>query len=462
MPSASSSVYGFDSLRSATWPLQFVNSDAHELQSRSRSIALSIAEALRSPKQLERAVARSLFQTALPSQRHWVSFSTAQGYAGISLLYAHLSRCFPQSDWQTPAIAYFDLAVSGALVHSSIPMGALTGLAGLFFVGRYLEVFSGIELEATKYLEHRLSAVSSILAEKVLDACGVAVSDVDIVSGLSGVSIVLQTFGRKASEASSTSVLDALASLTREHDGIPNLHCPAHLSNPQDSIAKQFPNGFVNFGLAHGIAGPLFALSLASLSSTSATYILAARDLGQLLNQARGHDKFGPNWPAAVELRTFESQAANYVRTAEVITRTAWCYGNPGVCRALKLAAEATHSGEFHQSSLAGIRSSLQRPWPTAISSPTFCHGIAGFLQALLRFAAEEQSADLLGAAQQCALHLVGMYDQSSPLGYCSVELGDLRVDQPGLLDGAAGVALALLSFSEPIEPMWDRLFAVG
>ena len=35
-------------------------------------------------------------------------------------------------------------------------------------------------------------------------------------------------------------------------------------------------------------------------------------------------------------------------------------------------------------------------------------------------------------------------------------------VDDPGLLTGAAGVALALLAACTPVEPAWDRMLLVS
>lgn len=447
--------------RESSWNPPFPTSDVNHLQLRARTVALSIADSVKDPKLLERAIARSLFQTGLPSQRYWTPYSVAQGYASLALLFAHLYRCFPTANWEKPAAAYLELAVSGALIHSTIPMGALTGLAGLFFAGRYLETSCGVAIEATSYLERKLCEAASITAAKVAGANGSSVSDVDIVSGLSGVSIILQTYGSRFSEKCSIEVLDALASLAGSRKGLPNLHCPMSLANPHDSIAKQFPNGFINFGLAHGIAGPLFALSMAVLTDGPHRYSSGCEQLADLLSRSKGADEFGPNWPAAVDLSAFQNGATWSMGAVHVSTRTAWCYGNPGVCRSLRVAAKAVNSAPLHQLSLAGIRSSVQRPWQQ-ISSPTFCHGLSGLLQVLMRFAAEERTAEFLDSAQACVSRLLEMYEESLPFGYCSVELGNLRVDQPGLLDGAAGVALSLLSFSEPIDPAWDRIFAIG
>jgi lantibiotic modifying enzyme len=144
-----------------------------------------------------------------------------------------------------------------------------------------------------------------------------------------------------------------------------------------------------------------------------------------------------------------------------VRTRTAWCYGNPGVSRSLRFASQVLRSESLHAEALMSIGSAFRRPW-TEIESPTFCHGMAGLLQIALRWASEERTEEFCNSAEVYAARLIGMHEESRPFGYCSVELGHRRVDQPGLLDGAAGIALALLSFSEAQQPGWDRIFCIG
>jgi hypothetical protein len=57
---------------------------------------------------------------------------------------------------------------------------------------------------------------------------------------------------------------------------------------------------------------------------------------------------------------------------------------------------------------------------------------------------------------------LLGLYAPEHPLGYYSLEPGGNRVDQPGLLDGAPGVSLALLAASTDVPPTWDRIFLLS
>lgn len=432
------------------------------LQDRARSLALAIAHRMKDSRRLECDIALSLHQAFLPSHQHWTSYALAQGYAGVSLMFAHFARCFPRDGWEEPALEYFELAASGAFLARDMQVGAFTGMAGLYFAGRYLEESIATELPVTKLHERKLALACEEPIRKLRGRRGVGIADFDLISGLSGVSIALQTYGRLESHSINANIIETLISLSETHDGLPNFHCPKSLVNPADSLAKQFPEGYVNCGLAHGIPGPLFALSLAKIGHPAdATIEMAVGQLAEILYRLGGRDSWGVNWPAAVSVKDFNSPISLAHGRDEVQTRTAWCYGNPGVSRALRIAATALTSQSWYDAALMSIHSGLSRPWHS-IESPTFCHGVAGLLQVGLRYASEDQSPALLSFAEDCATRLIEMHDEARPFGYCSVENGNRYIDQPGLLDGAAGIALTLLSVSEKEDPSWDRIFCIN
>ena len=101
-------------------------------------------------------------------------------------------------------------------------------------------------------------------------------------------------------------------------------------------------------------------------------------------------------------------------------------------------------------------------PQARQIDSPTFCHGVAGLQQITLRFAHESGAPLFVDAAQALHRQLLAAYEPESLLGYRSIEPGGTRIDQPGLLDGAAGVALVLLAAATAVEPAWDALFLLS
>ncbi|WP_277752743.1 lanthionine synthetase LanC family protein [Streptomyces sp. L2] len=68
--------------------------------------------------------------------------------------------------------------------------------------------------------------------------------------------------------------------------------------------------------------------------------------------------------------------------------RSAWCYGAPGVAHALWLAGTALGDHDLHDVATEAMAAVLRRPAHMRfIDSPTFCHGVAGLLQIVLRFA---------------------------------------------------------------------------
>jgi len=87
---------------------------------------------------------------------------------------------------------------------------------------------------------------------------------------------------------------------------------------------------------------------------------------------------------------------------------------------------------------------------------------MAGLLQITVRFAHDTGLTLFHDAAGALTTQLLALYEPDSLLGYRNLEVAGRWVDQPGLLDGAPGVALALLAASTHAEPTWDRLFLLA
>jgi lantibiotic biosynthesis protein len=96
------------------------------------------------------------------------------------------------------------------------------------------------------------------------------------------------------------------------------------------------------------------------------------------------------------------------------------------------------------------------------IDSPTFCHGVAGLLAITLRFAHDTGQHVFVEESRDLVRQLLDSYQPGSMLGFRNLETAEHEIDQPGLLDGAPGVALVLLAASMSVEPDWDRLFLLS
>ena len=177
-------------------------------------------------------------------------------------------------------------------------------------------------------------------------------------------------------------------------------------------------------------------------------------------------DPWGINWPASVRVEA-DGRVAATSRTEVVspweASRTAWCYGSPGLARSLWFAGQALDHTEYREIAIAAMEAVYRRPLNVRrIDSPTFCHGVAGLLQITLRFAHDTELPQFTEAACALSEQLLSLYDPDTLLGYFNLELGEKRIDQPGLLDGAAGVVMVLLAAATTVEPTWDRMYLLS
>jgi hypothetical protein len=126
------------------------------------------------------------------------------------------------------------------------------------------------------------------------------------------------------------------------------------------------------------------------------------------------------------------------------------------------LAGTAINCARYCDLAVAAMKAAVMKPREErGIPSPTFCHGVAGLLQITLRFSGDNGLPVFHRAAHELIAELIAAYEPESLLGYRSNDAGHARCDNPGLLDGAPGVALVLVAASG-VEPAWDRLFLLA
>ncbi len=195
-----------------------------------------------------------------------------------------------------------------------------------------------------------------------------------------------------------------------------------------------------------------------SLSASQGVEVTGQHDaivrIADRIVKAQCSDEWGVGFPVAAPILTAckESTRADVQDTrantsAAAPARAAWCYGPPGVARALWLAGVASDRSEYRDLALAAMTAVFERPIPNRrIDSPTLCHGVAGLLQITLRFARDGAGEIFSTAAQELTAQLLDAHEPDSRFGYRDLKPSGQRTDNPGLLEGAAGVALVLLA----------------
>ena len=434
------------------------------LGDRAKNVVRDLAERLRDQHRVALAVAAAPTQTAFPLAVRWLAPSLAQGDAGIALTCAYLDAWWPDEGWDQAGHSYLSTAAVAAENSPQLSPAMFGGLTGLALAAWSLS------RGATRY-RNLMAALENALLSNVMTQAegwdppimdGMSFGQFDVISGLAGIgAYLLLRREQPGAGAALESVLRALVALASDSGSRPRWWTPAHLLGDEE-MAALYPNGNLNCGLAHGIPGPLALMALALADGIGVPGIEEAVDrLAGWIVGHRADDGWGVNWPYAISL-TQEGLPDRGAPT-DGPSRAAWCYGAPGVARALWLAGVARNRPEWGNLAIEAMEAVYQRPIAARqIDSPTFCHGVAGLLQITLRFANNTGFPVFTNAACDLTEQLLSAYEPDSLLGYRNWEPGGTRVDQPGLLDGAPGVLLALLAAATDVEPSWDRAFLLS
>jgi hypothetical protein len=198
---------------------------------------------------------------------------------------------------------------------------------------------------------------------------------------------------------------------------------PADVLAALGTALARLGTDFPKPGLAHGASGPLAALALLL------PYVPGVR-------------------PALRAL-------ADHVRAADV-ERVTWCTGAAGVARALWLAGRALDD--------AALRARADELALLDIEhrTPTLCHGTAGALLVSALFWWDTGDKRHRAHTAQLCSRLLDAYQPEALFGFRDVEPDGSIVDNPGVLVGAAGIALVLNALTAPRPPVWPRLFLLA
>lgn len=273
----------------------------------------------------------------------------------------------------------------------------------------------------------------------------------DAINGLAGIGRVLLAALTTGYGTAESGLLEALRTLTAmihtQHDGKPGWWLPA------DERSTVHPSGAATTGMAHGIAGPLSLLATAHAAGWS---VLGQRAATQHAAHwlLRWRTDASRNWAPHVTGDELGSGAAH----PSTGRRDAWCYGAPGIGRALILAGSALADPRLTAIGDAAIASLSDRPvdlWD--VEGPTLCHGYAGVLQSAM--------ISQGGTGDSAATAVNEAFNPRLTFAFRHLHNG-VPSDEPGLLTGSAGVALALADHGQlpapPVPARWDSLLLLS
>ncbi|KKD06493.1 lanthionine synthetase C family protein [Streptomyces sp. WM6386] len=286
-------------------------------------------------------------------------------------------------------------------------------------------------------------------------------AEFDAIRGLTGYGAYL--LRRNPSSSATRAVLEYCVRLTEPitHHGetLPGWWAE---TGPSGSPDDRFPGGHANTGMAHGIGGVLALLALAARNgSVTDGHHAALRTILTWLDRCKEQTDGAPVWPYWVTQAEMRSARL----TPSAPRRPSWCYGTAGLARAQQLAALALGDTCRQIDAENALVAALTDPEQLkATTDNGLCHGFSGIAHAAARTAedAHPSTAEKLHAAIPALLAAVIPPDTDPELT-ATVLIQDEK-GGPGFLDGAAGIALALLASSTAAPPRsaWDACLLIA
>jgi hypothetical protein len=268
----------------------------------------------------------------------------------------------------------------------------------------------------------------------------------DLISGLAGLGALLLHRGTQPELLDD--VLRYLVLLLEQPVTINAEEVPGWWTtdSPSGRPDPAWPTGHGNFGMTHGIAGPIALLALSMRAGNTVGGQQQALTQGcRLLEQRAQYLANGAiTWPETITLGAWGSRSPIQERPG----RPSWCYGTPGIARALQLAAIACSRPTSQRLAEDALTTCAADPEQLArVDDATVCHGWAGLCLAAERSAADTAQGSALRRVLPSLRSRLAAHVAQHPIP-----------DTAGLLTGADGVLLTLhtLNPAHPVATGWE------
>jgi hypothetical protein len=395
-----------------------------------------------------------------PRSQRWWAQSITHGAAGVAILHASIDRTPEQARkgrshelvrrWLGAAVAEKVSAAPGA--------GAWFGAPAVGFAfahaaphGAYRGARAALDQALDDIARERLDE-----AHRRIDAHRrPQLREFDLVNGLAGIGGYL--LQRDPGHPLVTRVLAYMVALTEPVAAADEAGAtvPGWWSADPPSGDPMVRGGHSDQSAAHGIAGPL---SLLALAGRACVWVAGQRQAMQrivswydkLTRITSSTDDRCRWWPQRLTWPEHRSGAS--VQTGP--GRPSWCYSTPGIARALQLAALALGDPDGQRRAEQALLVAVTDPAQLGqLSDVSLCHGWAGTALSTWCAAQDSTDTDLAASLHQAATALTdSLTDAARPLS-----ARPRPTDPIGLIQGAAGAALALHSLTANQVDGWAR-----
>lgn len=375
--------------------------------------------------------------------------SLASGRTGQALFYAYQALQVPDDDGPADlALAFLDQAAEGA---AAVPMteSLYSGFPGIAWAAEHLQ---GRILEAGE--EDANLGIDEALLQ--LLSASPWPGEIDLINGLVGLGVYALERGHRPTAVQCLErIVDELArAAERGPEGAAWFSPPGWLPAFK---REMYPDGLYDLGPSHGMAGVIALLAAVCRAG------VREETARPLLNEA-------VSWLLARELkdgRGFRFPHFHYPGVEPRSSRLAWCYGDVGTAAALLFAGRNAGEPAWEARALDVALEAAGRSRDSKVHDAGLCHGAAGLAHLFNRMFQATGEERLGAAARSWYETALGYREPGLGVGgfrsWATVGTGSMDwQDDPGFLEGAAGVGLALLAAVSDVPPEWDRLLLIG
>jgi lantibiotic modifying enzyme len=368
------------------------------------------------------------------------------GKAGIVLLFAYLSKLFPEKDHLNDTLEYLD-ELSDALANDELDHNMSGGVAGIAFVFQHLRNMGLLD----KSDDLNLSELDEFIDLGVDN--DLTNGNWDPLHGMTGLGIYFLERNKETGEKKYLEkIVDHLASLRTNVGQHKVWITPGY---------GKISNDNYNFGIAHGMPGVLSFLAQVYSKGIKKNEIeeMISSCLPFLL-QYEFHEDPVCCFPTSIDVIPKEKEETLY-------SRHAWCYGDMCMANALVHCGKALHRNDWKNKGIEVALKTTRRTFENSgCTDAPFCHGTVGLAHQYNRFyhlTGNEVFKYARGKWLQITQEQFYKPGEGAGGYYFRTFNKEQNVFEMnanyGLLEGSAGIALVYLSSLYDIDPDWDTIF---
>ena len=367
------------------------------------------------------------------------------GKAGITLLFAYLSKSFPEKKYLEATFDFLD-QLSDSLSDEELNYNMSAGVAGIAFVFQHLRNLGILDKDD----DINLSDLDEFIIQGVEQ--DFRTGNWDPLHGMTGLGIY---FLERNKETGEKKYLEIIVD---------------HLTEMRTDVGEykvwitpgfgKYSNDNYNFGTAHGMPGVISFLAQVYASEIRQDEIekIISVSLPFLLMHELVDDVYC--FPNAIDVIPKKGKEEPY-------SRLAWCYGDLCMAFALIHSGIALQNDEWKSKGIEVALKTTKRMFENSgCNDAPFCHGSIGLVHMYHRLYTLTKNETFKSASQKwLAISIQEFYRPGEWAGgYFFRTFNEEKsifehIPQYSLLEGSAGIALVYLSFLFDVKPEWDIIF---